>query len=97
VSSHSKEDFYAAGYSKTAWIIVIALFTFFYGFGSLTAIYYLVAVRPKVLRVEQQTTDARRGGVHRDANDTKPYCSNCGDSVKSGSKFCASCGVAVFS
>jgi hypothetical protein len=52
VSSHSKRDFYEAGSSKVAWIIVIALFTFLYGFGSFIAIYYLLRVRPKVLQIE---------------------------------------------
>ena len=52
VSSHSKPDFYEVGSSKVAWIIVIALFTFFYGFGSLIAIFYLIRVRPKVRMVE---------------------------------------------
>ncbi len=49
VSSHSKRDFYEAGSSKTAWIVVIAVFTFFYGFGVFIALYYLIRVRPKVL------------------------------------------------
>jgi hypothetical protein len=94
VSSHSKRDFYAAGYSKTAWIIVIVLFTFFYGFGSLIAIYYLVQVRPKVLKIEAQSTYGR-GGTLRDANDSRPYCSHCGASVATGSNFCSRCGVTV--
>ena len=58
VASHSKRDFYEAGYSRTAWIIVIAVFTFFYGFGSFTAIYYLIRVRPKVLKIEARVTNA---------------------------------------
>jgi hypothetical protein len=58
VSSHSKRDFYEAGSSKVAWIVVIALFTFFYGFGSFIAIYYLIRVRPKVLRIEARMADA---------------------------------------
>lgn len=52
VASHSSVDFYAAGYSKTAWIVTIGVFTLFFGFGCLTAAYYLIAVRPKVLRIE---------------------------------------------
>lgn len=52
VSSHSKRDFYEAGSSKVAWIIVISVSTFFYGFGSLIAIYYLIRVRRKVCMVE---------------------------------------------
>jgi len=34
-----------------AWIIVIAIFTFFYGFGCFIAIYYLIRVRPKFARL----------------------------------------------
>jgi hypothetical protein len=56
VSSHSKQDFYEAGSSKVAWIVVIALFTFCYGFGSFIAIYYLLRVRPKVLQIESRRT-----------------------------------------
>ncbi len=52
VSSHSQRDFYEAGSSKVAWIVVIAVFTFFIGFGCLIAAYYLIAVRPKVRRIE---------------------------------------------
>ncbi len=57
VSSHSKRDFYEAGSSKVAWIIVIAIFTFFYGFGCFIAIYYLIRVRPKVRKIETRTTN----------------------------------------
>ena len=60
VSSHSKRDFYEAGSSKVAWIVVIALFTFFYGFGCLIAIYYLIRVRPKVRIVEVRQTGSLR-------------------------------------
>jgi hypothetical protein len=56
VSSHSKRDFYEAGSSKVAWIVVIALFTFLYGFGFFIALYYLIGVRPKVLQVEARQT-----------------------------------------
>ena len=52
VASHSNVDFYAAGYSRTAWIVIIGVFTLFFGFGCITAAYYLIAVRPKVLRIE---------------------------------------------
>ncbi|HEY1761702.1 MAG TPA: hypothetical protein VGG17_03815 [Acidimicrobiales bacterium] len=52
VSSHSKVDVYAAGYSRTAWIVIIGVFTLFYGFGCLIGVYYLIAVRPKILRVK---------------------------------------------
>jgi Protein of unknown function (DUF2516)/Phospholipase_D-nuclease N-terminal len=58
VSSHSKRDFYEAGSSKVAWIIVIALFTFLYGFGSLIAIFYLIGVRPKVRKVEARQSES---------------------------------------
>ncbi|MHB8379762.1 MAG: DUF2516 family protein [Acidimicrobiales bacterium] len=58
VSSHSKGDFYQAGSSKVAWIIVIALFTFFYGFGSFIAIFYLIRVRPKVRKVEARSPES---------------------------------------
>lgn len=58
VSSHSKRDFYEAGSSKVAWIIVIALFTFFYGFGSLIAVFYLIRVRPQVRMVEARQTES---------------------------------------
>ncbi len=58
VSSHSKRDFYEAGYSKVAWIVVIALFTFFYGFGCFIALYYLIRVRPKLLSIEARPTNA---------------------------------------
>ena len=54
VSSHSNMDFYEAGYSKTAWIIVIALLTFVFDCGFFTAVYYLIRVRPKLHRVEAQ-------------------------------------------
>jgi Phospholipase_D-nuclease N-terminal len=56
VSSHSKVDFYESGSSKTAWIVVIALFTFIYGFGTFIAIFYLIGVRPKVRRIESRRT-----------------------------------------
>ena len=59
VSSHSKRDFYEAGSSKTTWIIVIAVFTFFYGFGVFIAIYYLIRVRPKVLTIETRPASSQ--------------------------------------
>jgi hypothetical protein len=59
VASHSKRDFYEAGSSKTAWIIVIAVFTFFYGFGVVIAIYYLIGVRPKVLTIEARSASSQ--------------------------------------
>jgi len=58
VSSHSKRDFYESGSSKVAWIIVIAIFTFFYGFGCFIAIYYLIRVRPKVRKIETRPTNS---------------------------------------
>lgn len=51
-SSHSKRDFYEAGSSKVAWIVVIAVFTLFFSFGCLIAIYYLIRVRPRVRRID---------------------------------------------
>ena len=58
VSSHSKRDFYEAGSSKTAWIVMIALFTLLYGFGCLIAIYYLIRVRPKVRMIEIRQSES---------------------------------------
>ena len=95
VSSHSKEDFYSAGSSKVAWIIVIALLTVFYGLGSLIAIYYFLAVRPKVLTVEALSAEARRRGSDPRATGAHRYCSQCGASLRTASNFCAACGVAV--
>ena len=89
VASHSKRDFYEAGYSRTAWIIVIAVFTFLYGFGTLTALYYLIRVRPKVLKIEARLTNTRnligslRSPHHPNAHAT--MCAN------SSSQFCAPC------
>jgi cellobiose-specific phosphotransferase system component IIC len=54
IASHSRVDFYRAGYSKTAWIVVICVCTLFWGFGVFNAAYYLIAVRPKVRRVEKR-------------------------------------------
>jgi hypothetical protein len=53
IASHSQAAFAGAGSSKVAWIIVIVGFTFFMGFGSLLAIYYLVGVRGKVRAAEK--------------------------------------------
>jgi hypothetical protein len=82
VSSHSKVDFYVAGYSRTAWIVVIGLLTLLYGFGSLIAVYYLIVVRPKVVRVE--------------AGSPLGYCSACGTSIAGNGRYCSNCGVATF-
>jgi hypothetical protein len=48
--------FYAAGSNKTAWIIVLLVFTFVLGLGLLLAAFYLVSVRKKV----QQQMQLRR-------------------------------------
>ena len=40
--------FYAAGSNKTAWIIVLLVFTFVLGIGLFLAAFYLVSVRKKV-------------------------------------------------
>lgn len=40
--------FYAAGSNKTAWIIVLLVFTFILGIGFFLAAFYLVSVRRKV-------------------------------------------------
>jgi hypothetical protein len=95
VASHSKQDFYSAGSSKTAWIIVIVLFTVFYGFGSLIAIYYLVRVRPKVQRVEMQSLDTFGTSERHTRESAAQFCSNCGTRINTDAKFCASCGSAV--
>jgi general stress protein CsbA len=95
VASHSKEDFYSAGSSKTAWIVVIALFTVVYGFGSLIAIYYLVWVRPKVQRVEMQSLDSYRTSERHTRESAPQFCSNCGTRINTGAKFCSSCGSVI--
>jgi general stress protein CsbA len=97
VSSHSKEDFDSAGSSKTAWIIVISVFTVFYGCGSLIAIYYLLVVRPKVLRVEGQALDGGVAARRSDARTTGLFCENCGTPFSAQGKFCSSCGMANLS
>jgi hypothetical protein len=48
--------FYAAGSNKTAWIIVLLVFTFVLGIGLFLAAFYLVSVRRKV----QQQMQLRR-------------------------------------
>ncbi len=45
--------FYAAGSNKTAWIIVLLVFTFVLGIGLFLAAFYLVSVRGKVQRQMQ--------------------------------------------
>lgn len=45
--------FYAAGSNKTAWIIVLVVFTFVLGIGLFLAAFYLVSVRRKVERQMQ--------------------------------------------
>ena len=48
--------FYAAGSNKTAWVIVLLVFTFVLGVGLFLAAFYLVGVRRKV----QQQMQLRR-------------------------------------
>jgi hypothetical protein len=48
--------FYAAGSSKTAWVIVLVVFTFVLGIGLFLAAFYLVSVRRRV----QQQMQLRR-------------------------------------
>ncbi len=48
--------FYAAGSNKTAWVIVLVVFTFVLGIGPFLAAFYLVSVRRKV----QQQMQLRR-------------------------------------
>jgi hypothetical protein len=48
--------FYAAGSNKTAWVIVLLVFTFVLGIGLFLAAFYLVSVRRKV----QQQMQLRR-------------------------------------
>src|SRR5664280_633545 len=88
VSSHTKEDFYEAGSSKIAWIAVISVFTVFYGFGSLIAVYYLTRVRPKVTRVSLQHSSRRPMSASRDTAPGTSFCPNCGAKVKARGAFC---------
>jgi hypothetical protein len=92
VSSHSKVDFYAAGYSKIAWIVIIGVLTLFYGFGCLNAAYYLIAVRPKILRVEA-ARKADAYASHLDVESPLGFCSACGASIAGNGKYCSNCGV----
>jgi hypothetical protein len=94
ISSHSREDFYVAGYSKTAWILVIAVATVCTGFGALVAVYYLIAARPKVLRVEAagRTYAPPQSGAH---GGTGSFCSNCGAAASGAGKYCSSCGTPI--
>lgn len=48
--------FYAAGSNKTAWVIVLLVFTFVLGIGLFLAAFYLVRVRSRV----QQQMQLRR-------------------------------------
>jgi hypothetical protein len=57
VSLHAKRDFYEAGFSKGAWIVVIALFTFFCVFGCSIA-FYPIRVRPKFRKIEAPLTQS---------------------------------------
>jgi hypothetical protein len=95
VSSHSKEDFYEAGSSKVAWIVVISAFTVFYGFGTLIAVYYLTRVRPKVNRVSLQNSNRQPMSASRDTAPGTSFCSQCGAKVRTRGAFCTSCGGAL--
>jgi cbb3-type cytochrome oxidase subunit 1 len=53
IASHSEAAFAGAESSKVGWLVVIIAFTFFFGFGFLLAIYYLIGVRRQVIRAEQ--------------------------------------------
>jgi len=95
VSSHSSVDFYAAGYSRTAWIVVIGVFTLLYGFGCFIGAYYLIAVRPKVMRVEaarQNPSLVSHGG---DFSSPRGFCPSCGSPFACADKYCSQCGVAI--
>jgi hypothetical protein len=43
------EAFIAAGSNKALWISLIAALTIFYGIGTILAIIYLAAVRPRII------------------------------------------------
>jgi hypothetical protein len=94
-SSHSKLDFYAAGYSKTAWIVVIGVFTLFYGFGCLNAAYYLIAVRPKIVRIEAARRSPPPNSSGSDVDSPLGFCSNCGAAIAGAGRYCSSCGATV--
>lgn len=94
VSSHSRVDFYEAGSSKAAWIVVIGVFTLFYGFGCLIAAYYLIAVRPKVLRIEVARRDGRAVSGNHDRISARGFCSHCGSLIAGAGRFCSNCGAA---
>jgi hypothetical protein len=91
IESHSRQDFYVAGYSKTAWILVIVLATLCTGFGALISAYYLIAARPKVLRVEaaERAYAIPQG---RGRGGTGSFCSSCGAVATGAGRFCSSCG-----
>lgn len=95
ISSHSKEDFQEAGSSKVAWITVISVFTVFYGFGTLIAVYYLTRVRPKVTRVSLQNSSRRPMSASRDTAPGTSFCPKCGAKVTARGTFCTSCGGAL--
>lgn len=49
-ASRSKEDFISIGSSRTLWILLVVLGTFFGGIvGLASAIVYLIAIRPRML------------------------------------------------
>ena len=95
VSSHSTEDFQEAGSSKVAWIVVISVFTVFYGFGTLIAVYYLTRVRPKVTRVSLQNSTSLPRSASHDTTHGTSFCSTCGAKVTAQGRFCTSCGGAL--
>ncbi len=94
ICSHSKADFYAAGYSKVAWVVVIGTLTLFYGFGCLDAAYYLIAVKPKVQRIE---TSRRRSPLITSHGPTSALesCSHCGEPISGAGRYCSGCGLAI--
>lgn len=54
--SRSNDDFASIGSSKTRWILLIVLGSFFGGFvGLASAIVYLLAIRPRMLRRKVST------------------------------------------
>lgn len=94
ISSHSRHDFYVAGYSKTAWMLVIVIATLCTGFGALISAYYLIAARPKVLRVEAAGRTYAVAGARRPGG-TGSFCSSCGALASGAGRFCSSCGTPI--
>ncbi len=97
VCSHSKVDFYAAGYSRTAWVVVIGALTLFYGFGCLNAAYYLIAVRPKVRQIEAARQRPSPSPSSSNVVGSSPRCCpHCREPVSGAGSFCSGCGAAIF-